>query len=329
MTSGAYQIGTASLRCTLHPLGASISSVQFRNGVDQLVETALAPLNFATGEQDPSLTGRTIAPCCGRIRNAQMELDGQEILLTRNHGAHHIHGGAYGAAYQVWDGEQLSQEHVRFTLCLPDGLDGYPGNRTLTADYTVSGNSLRVEYTAVSDRATFMDMTNHVYWDLSGRFDSSAMRQQLEIAADYAIVNDAEHLPLRVVKAENAFDFGDPVSPANMLARYPQDEQLVIGRGYNNAFILREDRTFAARLTSEETGIRMRMYTDQPAIVFYSGGFLDGQTRLICGGASPGCALALEAQGVPDPFHLPGQEIAELLPGETYRKTIRWTFDTL
>ncbi|MBP3656578.1 MAG: hypothetical protein J6K32_07785 [Clostridia bacterium] len=313
----------------LHSLGASISAVQLRNRDHQWFDAALSPLSFASGGKDPSLAGRTIAPCCGRIRGALIRIGHQPIHLTHNNGAHHIHGGACAAAYQYWTGEQLSSERVRFTLRLPDGLDGYPGNRMLTADYTVSGHTLQVEYSAVSDRPTFMDMTNHVYWDLSGRFDGSAMRQRLEIAADCAVVNDAEHLPMRIVRAERAFDFSRPASPADMLALYPQDEQLLIGRGYNNAFLLSKDRAYAARLSSDETGVLMTMHTDQPAIVFYSGGFLGEETCLAGGCASPGCALALEAQGVPDPFHLPGQTPEWLMPGQTYRRFIRWEFGNI
>ena len=319
-----YLCASPGIQCRLHPLGASIQSVKVRNAAGDDLEVALSPLNFDTGEPDPSLAGRTIAPCCGRVRNGEIKIDGKTIQLPRNDGNNHIHGGPHGAAYQVWQGKQLSPARVRFTLHLADGLDGYPGNRVLTAEYEARENALQVTYTACTDQPTWLDMTNHVYWDLSGRFDGSAMEQQLEIAADRAVRNDEKHLPLKIVPAKGAFDFSFPVSPAERKRQYPEDEQLKIGRGYNNAFILHPNRDYAARLTSKISGLRMTMRTDQPAIVFYSGGFLGADTKLRQGGAVPGCALALEAQAIPDPFHLPGQEANLLYPGQEFRRTIRW-----
>lgn len=327
MANHVFAIEAQGIRCSLNALGASIMSVRVKDAWGRDTEVALSPRNFLSGEPDPSLTGRTLAPCCGRVRGGQIEVDGLPVMLTRNEGANHIHGGIHGAAHQVWEGRQLSSAHVQFVLQLPDGLDGYPGNRTLTADYHAEENTLKVIYTARTDRTTWIDMTNHVYWDLSGRFDGSAMHQAIEIAADRVVHNDQNHLPVQIVPAEAAFDFSVPASPAEKIAAYPQEEQLAIGRGYNNAFVLNAARDYAVRLTSGVSGIRMTMQTDQPAVVFYSGGFLGEQTVLQNGGATPGCALAFEAQGIPDPFHLPGQQAEHLHPGQQFKREISWRFD--
>lgn len=314
------------IRCDLSVLGASIVSVQVKNRKDQWIDIALSPENFATGAPDPSLAGRTIAPCCGRVRDGSIEIGNKTYHLKQNDGQHHIHGGPHGTAWQVWQEEAASADSCRFSLCLPDGLDGYPGNRLLAAEYQVNENSLQVTYSAQTDRTTWLDMTNHVYWDLSGRFDGTAIRQRLEIAADRVAVNDENHLITALAPLPPAFDFSSPSVPAVLMSNFSADQQISIAHGYNHAYVLKKDRTYAARLFSAESGISMAVYTDQAAIVLYSGGFLGKSTKLKNGFAAPGCSLALEAQGIPDPFHVDGSSIPLLRPGQEYRKTICWRF---
>ncbi len=325
-----FKLHSPVLRCTFSALGAAIVTMEVQDARGRFLNVALSPLNFANGADDPSLAGRTIGPCCGRVRSGEIEIDGREFRLERNEGSNHIHGGSSGCARQIWQGERVSASRVRFRLRLPDGLAGYPGNRTLTADYEVSGSTLQVRYAAETDRPTWLDLTNHVYFDLSGRFDGSALRQTLQVAAECAVRNDEYHLPREIIPAEGAFDFRKPRSLADMLQRFSGERQLTIGRGYNNALLidgdLRKKLGFCAQLASLESGIRMTLDADAPAIVLYTGGFLDGATRLQSGGATPGCAVALEAQAAPDPFHLPGTLPDVLIPGRTWRRTIRWSF---
>ena len=322
-----YQIATDAIRCTLSNLGASIVSVQEKNKRNQWTDVALSPTNFLTDTPDPSLAGCTIAPCCGRVRDGKIVINEKEYQLALNDGLNHIHGGPHGAAWQVWREEVISESTCRFSLTLPDGLDGYPGNRTLTAEYQVIGNALQVQYSAVTDQTTWIDMTNHVYWDLSGRFDGTALGQTLEIAADQVAFNDENHLIIVLAPVKDAFDFSTPNSPATLISAFPADRQIGIAHGYNHAYVLKKNSTYAARLFSRESGIRMTMYTNQPAIVFYSGGFLGKPTKLKGGFASPGCALALEAQGIPDPFHIEKVPTAILFPDQKYQKSIQWEFN--
>ena len=321
-----FRIASAQLRCTLSGLGAAIAAVELRTADDTWLQVALSPRNFGTCAADPSLAGRTVAPCCGRVRDGVIEVLGQRFQLAKNEGENHIHGGPHGAAYQLWQCDSHSSDACAFSLRLPDGLDGYPGVRTLKAEYRVAGSMLRVTYSAVTDRPTWIDITNHAYWDLSGRFDGSAQDQLLEISADDCVQNDEHHLPVRVVPADGPFDFRQPVSPRERMRQYPSDSQIRIGRGYNHAFLLNRGHPYAAKLFCPESGIRMTLRTDRNAVVFYSGGFLDAQTQLKSGGCVPGCALALEAQEVPDPFHLAGRTAPVLMPGEPWQREISWEF---
>ena len=327
-----FIIASSSLRCGLYSLGASVGRVSFRPENGEWTDVALSPETFDPDFPDPSLAGRTVGPCCGRIRQGDLPLESRRLLLVRNEGENHLHGGPHGCAFLFWKGTQLSASRVRFECMLPDGQDGYPGNRRISADYRVSGSELSVCYTAETDQETFLDLTNHVYWDLSGRFDGAALDQTLEIAADRVILNDGQHLPRAVVPAENLFDFRHPRSLREAVSGGSGDPQIRTGRGYNNGFLpdpeLRAGMGYDAMLFSPRTGIRMALRSDAPALVLYTGGFLGPETRLQTapGAASPGCAVALEAQGVPDAAHLPGFRPEPLRPGQVFHREIVWRF---
>ena len=325
MNDNLFQIESEAIRCCLSDFGASIASVHVKDRDGRFIAVALSRDIFRPGETNCGMAGRTIGPCCGRVAGGMAEIDGQRLRLTQNEGENHIHGGPGGVANRVWQGERLSPTRARFALTLPDGLDGYPGNRRIEAEYAVSGAALRVRYIAVTDRPTWLGLTNHAYWDLSGRFDGSALNQRLQIASERVVFNGAGHLPQAVRPAEGPFDFRAPRSLREGMGVDPAHPQLALGRGYNNAFLLdgalAERMGCAARLASPATGLGLCLRTNQPALVLYSGGFLGG-------GAIPGCAVAMEAQHVPDPFHLPGLQPEILRPGETYLCEIEWAFES-
>ena len=315
------------LCCALSPVGAALADVTVNVGGAPR-HAALSPLAHRTGGENTARAGCTVGPCCGRVRGAEIELEGRALRLDANEGENHLHGGFRGVAGRAWDVAEADGAHATFTLTLPDGEGGYPGNRRLEARYELEGDELTVRYAATSDATTWLCLTNHVYWDLTGRFDGSAMAQALEIPAGRAVFNDDRHLPVEIRPvAGTPFDFRAPVSPAAMMARYPDHPQLAIARGFNNALLLDGDAPFAARLTAPDGSLSMTLQTDQPAVVFYSGGFLGANTPLAGGPAVPGAALALEAQTLPDPFHLPGAEPELLRPGATWRRYIRWRFE--
>lgn len=290
----------------------------------------MAPDRFDPSIPDPALAGRTIGPCCGRIRDGEIQIGEKRYALTRNEGENHIHGGPGGCTFSHWEGKQLRPDKAVFSLALADGQDGYPGHRRLKAEYSAAGRTLSVRYTAVTDRETYLDMTNHVYWDLSGRFDGSALDQTLEIASWQVVLNNYHHLPLTIASADNAFDFRRPCSIREKLSAYPKEPQMLIGRGYNNAFLLdaglQREMSCSARLYSPSSGLSMKLRTNAPCLVFYSGGFFESPVPPVR--STPGKAVALEAQQVPDSFHLPGATPSILLPGQVFLREIIWEFKT-
>ena len=66
------------------------------------------------------------------------------------------------------------------------------------------------------------------------------------------------------------------------------------------------------------------LYTDAPALVVYSGGFLDDSIGFPDGTHScPSCAIALEAQDVPDSPHVLPEHFSITTPEHPFERTIR------
>ena len=322
-----------NINCTIVNSGAALARVEVKNA-DNSFKNIVLPLEFDMYGIDNSLAGATLGPCCGRIKNGEILIGDEIIQLEKNEGSKNIHGGSHSLSHTVFslvDTEE-TEEYSKVTLSatLPDKLDGWPGNRNFTVTYTLSecNNSdspdtshiscrLRIDLEATTDMDTFIDMSNHTYWNLNGTFEEGdGLCQKLSINADKVLLIDEDHLPTSLADTEGAFGFKSHVMIKDVTDRYSEEWQLNNANGYNHAFILNERDicTPAATLTSMDNSITMNMYTDQAAILMYSGGYLPVNSN----------ALALEAQGWPDACHVDGAPFEILKAGESYKRFIEF-----
>lgn len=311
--------------------GASVFEVcaPDKNGEFTNIAMQLARPEQYGGE--PGFAGVTLGPSVGRIPGGQLPIGSQTVQLSLNEGDNHLHGGMSNLSQMDWDvletGSSDDAAWAVLGVTLRDGLDGYPGFRHITVKYTLDNqDALTLAYRAKTDKLSYIVLSNHSYWNLSGNFTRSIQNHRLTVAATRVWHNDSAHLPKRLAAVEHTpFDFRRPAMIGEQMKRYPDDEQLLNARGYNNAYLL--DGEPAATLEHPASGRRMVLTTNYPALVFYSGGYLAGSTQLAGGiAASPGCALALEPQEHPVLPNMPRQPLPVLHPGETWQRWIRFAF---
>jgi len=333
-SSGSYhRLRNGSIICDIVPTGAALGRLFLSGGCGGFDNVLLALADTAQYGRDASYSGATLGPCAGRLSGASMAIGGHICRMRANDGPNLLHGGEHGLSHQRFTcGAHIraeGTESVTLRAVLPDGLDGWPGNRRIAIRYTLGpGPCLTINYRAATDKPTYLDLSTHAYWNLSGVFSSSALSQKIQIRASRVLYNDARHLPVRAASVTGTpFDFLHPTALADAIARFPQDAQLKNARGYNNAFLLDDGAGPAVRLWDAAGTRRMDLFTDHPSVVLYSGGYLGRDTLLEDGkSAVPGCALALEPQNWPDAPHLPGAPSGILLPGETYSRFVRFCF---
>jgi aldose 1-epimerase len=279
--------------------------------------------------------GALIGRYGNRIAKGRFTLDGTTYQLSVNDGENSLHGGALGFDYRVWDVEPFAEGSdvgLRLRYTSADGEMGYPGTLKAKVTYTLTrSGDWRIDYEATTDKATVVNLTSHVYWNLAGEGSGTIEDHELSIAASRFTPTDAGLIPTGELAkvAGTPFDFrrAKPIG-RDIRAGHPQ---LVLAKGFDHNWVL--DKGITARpehiatLRDPSSGRTLRIATDQPGLQFYSGNFLDG-TLTGPGGSvyRQGDALCLETQHFPDSPNQPSFPSTVLRPGQTYRSTTVHTF---
>ncbi|MEU8599391.1 aldose epimerase family protein [Streptomyces parvulus] len=280
--------------------------------------------------------GALIGRYGNRIGRGRFTLDGKAYQLSVNDGEQSLHGGAQGFDKRVWDVEPFTAgSDVGLVLYYTsvDGEMGYPGTLRAKVTYTLTRRGeWRVDYEATTDKATVVNLTSHVYWNLAGEGSGTVEDHELSIAASRYTPTDAGLIPTGELAgvAGTPFDFRR-VKPVGRDIR-DDHPQLVTAKGFDHNWVLDKGVTerpeHVATLRDPASGRTLRIATDQPGLQFYSGNFLDG-TLTGTGGAlyRQGDALCLETQHFPDSPNQPSFPSTVLRPGETYRTSTVHSFD--
>lgn len=263
-----------------------------------------------------------------RIAKAKFSLDGQEYLLAANDGPNCLHGGVKGFDKVLWTATPVPSDlgaalELRY---LSKHLDeGFPGNLDVVARYTLTDDgSLRIDFTATTDRKTIVNLTHHSYFNLAGKGDILGHKVQLN--AERFTPVDAHLIPtgeLRPV-AGTPFDFRQPTPIGVRIDA--DDPQIRLGGGYDHNWIIDKAKDvlgLVARVFETTSGRALEVLSTEPATQFYTGNFLDG-TRVGKGGwrYQKRSAFCIEPQHYPDTPNQPSFPSVQLLPGETYKATI-------
>ena len=167
--------------------GATLTELDVPDRTGKTANVILGSDNWAAYAKGHPAAGSVIGRFANRIAKGRFTLDGKDYSLVVNNGPNHLHGGTVNFARVVWKAEALPvgehESSVRFTYFSKDGEEGYPGNVTVTVTYTLTDtDELRLEYTAETDQATPVNLTNHVYFNLAGHGD--ALAHELWLATD-------------------------------------------------------------------------------------------------------------------------------------------------
>ena len=322
------------LRAEITNLGGRVMSllVPDKDGILRDVVLGFENVEDYFPENHLSDFGATIGRYANRLNNGQITIDSHTYQLTQNDGPHCLHGGPDGWQYRMFNVESVNNNRLVMSLVSEDGDSGFPGNVCARVTYMLTDdNALDIQYEAVTDEPTVINMTNHSYFNLNGDATTDILNHMLTIDAD-------RYTPIRetfIPTGELASVDGTPMDfrQEKPIGRdIAEDfEQLRIGRGYDHNWVLNtkgDDSRPCTRLESPVTGIAMEVYTTEPGMQVYTGNFLNG-TMLGKGRIEyqQRAAVCLETQKFPDSpnQHWP-ESNAFLRPGDTYRSHTKFLF---
>ncbi len=262
--------------------------------------------------------GALIGRHAGRIRHGM--LADTTIQLGRNHHGHHLHGGYRGFDRVLWQisaTETGDEPSVSLSHVSPDGTEGYPGELAVTVLYRLGAdNSLSLDYRAETDRRTWVNLTQHSYFNLAGATEDVS-RHVLQIGAEHYLPSDAELLPLGTLAAvaESEWDFRQP----RRIGTQVLDKSWVLSAPAQASVP-------AASLWLPENDVHLTVYTDQPVLHVYNGQHLPRLAPPARKPIAPFMGICLETQGFNDAPNHAAFPSTCLDAGKVYRQHTRFQF---
>jgi aldose 1-epimerase len=263
------------------------------------------------------ITGRY----ANRIGGASFELDGTTYEVTANSGKNHIHGGRQAFDKQVWQARMLEERNaVELSYTSADGEEGFPGKLDCTVTYILTAeNELRIEYRAITDKPTVVNLTNHSYFNLAGEGSGDILGHELTIPAESYTPTDDSLIPTGEIESVlgTPLDFTRPqLIGARISAK---SKPLIQGKGYDHNYVLAgTGEKLAARVKDPESGRVMEVYTTDPGVQLYTANHVKSVTGKAGHVYESRHGFCLETQKYPDSPNKPQFPSAVVRPGQPY-----------
>ncbi|MDR0864184.1 MAG: galactose mutarotase [Candidatus Symbiothrix sp.] len=303
-----------------------------KNGKSEDVVLGFDSMDKYIHNQGERFLGPAVGRYANRIAKAQFTLDDVTYQLPNNDKGNCLHGGLKGFDSRVWKVEAVTGNSIQLSLVSPDGEEGFPGTVTVQMSYALtSDNELKIEYAAITDKPTHINLTNHSQFNLKGAGNGDILGHILTVNAaaitpvDSLLIPTGELLPV----VGTPFDFNTPTLIGERIG--DDNPQLKVGSGYDHNWVINHSTEnsveLAATLYEPESGRVLEVYTDQPGIQIYTGNFFNGKVNgkydkpMIYR-----CAIALETQKYPDTPNHPEFPTTRVNPDERYTQTCIYKF---
>lgn len=333
---------------TILDYGATIAAVRVPDRHGKLANVAFSFADIA-GWEATGHANAILGRVANRITNG-FTLDGVRYPLKPGANGTTMHSatGYTGYGVRTWKVDPVtSRDSISMTLDSPDGDQGMPGNLKIRATYLFGNdNSLRLDMTATTDKATPVNLTNHVYFNLLGNsvapvYDHILQVNSKQIAGEPEIGVIGQLRPVAgtpfdftkptVLKERMALALGPQYAPGGTPAgTAPPPLPPTVIRNFNLPFFAKNSlRRVSATLSEPTTGRILEVRTTEPSVHIFATARVRGEVLSDVGKPfTPVPALAIETQHLPDSPNLPQYPSVILRPGDTYRTTTIFTFKT-
>jgi aldose 1-epimerase len=322
---------TNGTRLIVSNLGAAVISLFVKDKHGNFKDVVLGYDTHSAYQMDEFYLGTVVGRYANRVAGGTVILDNETYTLHLREGGYHLHGGLEGFNKKIFKAipfKQTDKSGIVFKYVSPHLEEGFPGELQLEVIYTLDDdNSWSIEYKAVSNKTTLINLTQHTYFNLSGNPVNTIDNHQLKILSQYYLPVNKLQVPTGEIAdvSNTPFDFTTFKIIGQDILQV--DEQLQLSNGYDHSFVLEKQHTpilkHAAIAKELVTGITMDVYTTEPAVHLYTGNFLNnvkGKNGIVYNKRT---AFCLETQHFPDAPNHPNFPSTVLQAGEPfYSKTI-------
>lgn len=312
--------------------GGIITNISTPDKNGQAENVVLAYKNIQDYASDTHFLGAIIGRVAGRIRGARFSLNGKQYELEKNNGVNHLHSGSNGFHRVIWDAEPFQTEGVvgvKLTHTSKEIDDGFPGNVRVHVTYSLNNaNQLVIDYAATTDETTYITLTNHSYFNLSGKIKDTIHQHHITVNSDKVAELNDDLIPTgKIVDTANStFDFTNKRKLNDGIASNVLQNKIV-GNGYDHYFLFDEGKNGKIFVEEASSGRILTIETDQPGMVMYTANNLDEGLELINGTSKKYAGVCFETQASPAALHHDGFPNMILHPDEIYKKETIFTFD--
>ncbi len=280
-----YTLKNDFLEIEILNFGGTIKSIFMpdKNGV--IEDIVLGFDNLKDYEENLSAHfGAIVGRNAGRIRNGQLKINDNIYELFKNNSGNNLHSypGFFGS--KIWDiKEEIKKDEVSLILTRisPHLESNFPSEVDFEVKYTLKNNDFIIEYKGHAKEDTYINLTNHSYFNLSGNSKEDIGNQIIRLFSDEFIEVDKNTLPSKIVSVQDRiFDLKKGKLFSEIFNS--SDEQInIVNNGLDHPFIFSSDNKFNGLFSHEESGRNLKIITDQPVGVIYTGNYLSDITGLV------------------------------------------------
>ena len=287
-----YTLENKFLKVELLNLGAIIKKIELKDKNGNIKNVVLGYEDVEKYRENPAYLGAIIGRTAGRIKDGILKLDGTEYRLDKNNNGNTLHGGKNSISHRFWSVENI-ENGLCFSIKSSNLDNGYPANVEIKVSYILSKNELLIKYFATTDNLTYLNLTNHSYFNLSGNPDNTIYEDILKIDSDYLIGINENSIPCETINLDNSiFNFKE-AKKLEEFFKADDKQKTIANNGIDHPYIF-NGKIGKLEIKNIKSGIKMSVETNNPAVVIYTANYLQDI------GLKKHSAICFETQEVPN-----------------------------
>ena len=287
-----YTLENEFLKVEFLNLGAIIKKIELKDKNGNIKNIVLGYENVEKYRENPAYLGAVIGRTAGRIKDGILKLDDTEYQLDKNNNGNTLHGGKNSISHRFWNVQNI-ENGLCFSIKSSNLDNGYPANVGIKVSYILNDNELLIKYFATTDNLTYLNLTNHSYFNLSGNPDNIIYEDILKIDSDYLIGINENSIPCETINLDNnIFNFKE-AKKLEEFFKAKNEQKTIANDGIDHPYIF-NGKIGKLEIKNIKSGIKISVETNNPAVVIYTANYLQDI------GFKKHSAICFETQEVPN-----------------------------